>query len=333
MAPARLRALQRTRDGRGVRGARAASEPRTVTPGRRPVMDVAGVPHALIRSTSRRSDQIAACPAELGDEYVTAVDDVGEPRFLPVLSERARTKLNGMAAKMTRPPKQKACLLAQLRKKGKESAMCTSTVAVDVVNSLLERSGAAAADRARVAAAVDVALAAVGVADGEGPYHRPGRPPPTRRTSRLRIAEREARGLVCGAGRSSPTRVGRRPPRTARPGAPGTYLCVAPAMPTTPSAYRQRSLPGYGGAAARRAFPVWASTTASGRITLHMRRSGRVGGERGLQRRPGPPVRSCCCAGPEEPAGPCLLADMSEAAAGSDSRHRSCAFRVWLSRG
>ncbi|WP_283257713.1 relaxase domain-containing protein [Streptomyces lavenduligriseus] len=43
-----------------------ASEPRTVTPGRRPVMDVAGVPHELIRWTSRRSDQIAACPAEGG---------------------------------------------------------------------------------------------------------------------------------------------------------------------------------------------------------------------------------------------------------------------------
>ncbi|MEU5083495.1 relaxase domain-containing protein [Streptomyces eurythermus] len=45
-----------------------ASEPRTVTPGRRPVMGVAGVPHELIRWTSRRSDQIAACPAELEDE-------------------------------------------------------------------------------------------------------------------------------------------------------------------------------------------------------------------------------------------------------------------------
>ncbi|MGV9248898.1 relaxase domain-containing protein [Streptomyces sp. NPDC003710] len=37
-----------------------ASEPRTVTAGRRPVMDVAGVPHELIRWTSRRSHQIAA---------------------------------------------------------------------------------------------------------------------------------------------------------------------------------------------------------------------------------------------------------------------------------
>ncbi|MFG3363110.1 relaxase domain-containing protein [Streptomyces griseofuscus] len=38
-----------------------ATEPRTVIPGRRPVMEIAGVPHELIRWTSRRSDQIAAC--------------------------------------------------------------------------------------------------------------------------------------------------------------------------------------------------------------------------------------------------------------------------------
>ncbi|MFG2775993.1 MobF family relaxase [Streptomyces sp. NPDC048350] len=38
-----------------------ATEPRTVTPGHRPVMEFAGVSHELIRWTSRRSDQIAAC--------------------------------------------------------------------------------------------------------------------------------------------------------------------------------------------------------------------------------------------------------------------------------
>ncbi|GGP32426.1 hypothetical protein GCM10018980_68420 [Streptomyces capoamus] len=114
-----------------------ASEPRTVTAGRRPVMDVAGVPHELIRWTSRRSDQIAACLAELEHEYVTAVDDDGELRFLPVVSERARAKLNRMAAR-----------------------------------------AAAGAIRARVAAVVDVALAAVDVAatvfvmNGGGGFHR-----------------------------------------------------------------------------------------------------------------------------------------------------------------
>ncbi|MGW2952807.1 MobF family relaxase [Streptomyces eurythermus] len=140
-----------------------ATEPRTVTPGRRPVMEIAGVPHELIRWTARRSDQIAACLAEL--EYVTAVDDDGELRFLPVVSERARAKLNAMAARKTRPPKRKTRPLAQLRKEWKESAIRTSKVAADVINSLLEHArAAAAAIRARVAAAVDAALAAVDVA-------------------------------------------------------------------------------------------------------------------------------------------------------------------------
>ncbi|GFE11974.1 hypothetical protein Sgleb_00210 [Streptomyces glebosus] len=113
-----------------------ASEPRTVTAGRRPVMEVAGVPHELIGWTSRRSEQIAVCLTELEREYVSAVDDDGEPRFLPVVSERARAKLNRIAAKMTRPPKQKARPLAQLRAWWKASAILTFGVAADVINSL-----------------------------------------------------------------------------------------------------------------------------------------------------------------------------------------------------
>ncbi|MEU5825715.1 relaxase domain-containing protein [Streptomyces sp. NPDC047803] len=89
-----------------------ATEPRIVTPGRRPVMEIAGVPHELIRWTFGRSDQIAACLTELEHEYVTAVDDAGELRFLPVVSERARAKLNQIAARKTRPRKQPARPLA-----------------------------------------------------------------------------------------------------------------------------------------------------------------------------------------------------------------------------
>ncbi|MEU6482068.1 MobF family relaxase [Streptomyces sp. NPDC047017] len=156
-----------------------ATEPRIVTPGRRPVMEIAGVPHELIRWTSQRSDQIAACLAELEHEYVTAVDDDGELRFLPVVSERARAKLNQIAARKTRPSKQSARPLAQLRAWWKASAILTSGVAADVITSLLEYArAAAAAIRARVAAVVDVALAAVDVAatvfvmnDG-GRFHR-----------------------------------------------------------------------------------------------------------------------------------------------------------------
>lgn len=155
-----------------------ATEPRIVTPGRRPVMEIAGVPHELIRWTTRRSDQIAACLEDLEHEYVTAVDD-GGLKFLPVVSERARAKLNQVAARKTRPPKQKTRPLAQLRKEWKESAIRTSGVAVDIIDSLLEYArAAAAAIRARVAAVVDVALAAVDVAatvfvmnDG-GRFHR-----------------------------------------------------------------------------------------------------------------------------------------------------------------
>ncbi|MCX5078620.1 hypothetical protein OHA84_37045 [Streptomyces sp. NBC_00513] len=137
------------------------------------------MPHELIRWTSRRSDQIAACLEELEHEYVTAVDDEGELKFLPVVSERARAKLNRIAARKTRPPKQKTRPLAQLRVWWKTSAILTSGVAVDVINSLLEYArAAAAAIRARVAAVVDVALAAVDVTatvfvmnDG-GRFHR-----------------------------------------------------------------------------------------------------------------------------------------------------------------
>ncbi|MFE3430459.1 MobF family relaxase [Streptomyces sp. NPDC059171] len=53
-----------------------ATEPRTVTPGRRPVMEIAGVPHGLIRWTAQRSDQIAACLSELepGNPFKTPAD-------------------------------------------------------------------------------------------------------------------------------------------------------------------------------------------------------------------------------------------------------------------
>ncbi|WP_344531179.1 MobF family relaxase, partial [Streptomyces rectiviolaceus] len=156
-----------------------ASEPRTVTAGRRPVMEIAGVPHELIRWTSRRSDQIAACRAELEHEYVTAVDDDGNWKFAPEVSERARAKLNQIAARMTRPPKQQTRPLAQLRAWWKTSAILTSGVSVDVINSLLEYArAAAAAIRSRVAAVVDVALAAVDVTamvfvmNKDGFFHR-----------------------------------------------------------------------------------------------------------------------------------------------------------------
>ncbi|MFH8293018.1 hypothetical protein [Streptomyces sp. NPDC018059] len=82
-----------------------------------------------------------------------------------MVSERARAKLNQIATRKTHSPKQSARPLAQLRAWWKASAILTSGVAADVITSLFEHARAAAtAIRARVAAVVYVALAAVDVA-------------------------------------------------------------------------------------------------------------------------------------------------------------------------
>ncbi|MGQ4719038.1 hypothetical protein ACUN22_35835 [Streptomyces anulatus] len=83
-----------------------------------------------------------------------------------MVSERARAKLERIAARKTRPPKKgKARSLAQLRADWQQSAILTSGVPADVVSSLLEHARtAAAAIRARVTAVVDIALAAVDIA-------------------------------------------------------------------------------------------------------------------------------------------------------------------------
>ncbi|MFC8176760.1 relaxase domain-containing protein [Streptomyces sp. NPDC057325] len=96
-------------------GLGVASEPRTVSAGRRPVMEIGGVPYELIGWMSKRGREIDLCRQELEHEYVTAVDEDGNLRFGPVVSEQARTKLNRIAARKTRPPKPEARSLAQLR--------------------------------------------------------------------------------------------------------------------------------------------------------------------------------------------------------------------------
>ncbi|MFJ9588749.1 MobF family relaxase [Streptomyces acidicola] len=156
-----------------------ASEPRTVTAGRRSVMEVAGVPHELIRWTARRSEQIATCLTDLEHEYVTSTDDDGNVKFAPVASERARAKLNRVAARKTRPAKPRPRSL-KLRADWRASARAFLAAGADLVDSLLvERARAAArAIRARVAAVVDVRLAAVVVTatvfvmNENGSFHR-----------------------------------------------------------------------------------------------------------------------------------------------------------------
>ncbi|MFB6960886.1 hypothetical protein ACFCYB_28715, partial [Streptomyces sp. NPDC056309] len=58
--------------------------------------------------------------------------------------ERARAELNRIAAKTNRPPKQKAPPLTRLHAWWKTGAILISGAAVDVIDSLLERAGAAA---------------------------------------------------------------------------------------------------------------------------------------------------------------------------------------------
>ncbi|MGA4980287.1 MobF family relaxase [Streptomyces cinereoruber] len=141
-----------------------ASEPRTVSAGRRPVMEIAGVPHELIGWMSKRGREIDLCRSELEHEYVTAVDEDGNLKFASVVSEEARTKLNRIAARKTRPPKPEARSLAQLRTDWRVSAKEFLGEAAELVDMLLERAWAAAvAIRARVAETLDVALAALGV--------------------------------------------------------------------------------------------------------------------------------------------------------------------------
>ncbi|MGK5449665.1 MobF family relaxase [Streptomyces radiopugnans] len=150
-----------------------ASEPRTVSAGR-PVMELAGIPHELIAWTATRSAQITACRTELELEYTTATSEDGAPAFAPQVSERARAKLNQIAAHATRPAKPPALPLARLREHWRHSA--ARRIGAAVVGALLERArAAAAAIRARIAAAVDIALAAVAVAATVFVMHDRGR--------------------------------------------------------------------------------------------------------------------------------------------------------------
>ncbi|MFG2716344.1 hypothetical protein ACGFX2_38340 [Streptomyces goshikiensis] len=94
---------------------RVAAEPRIVTAGRLPVMEISGVPHELIRWTARRSDQIAARGSKREREYVTAVDDDDELPLLLVVSEKARAGLNRIA-RMPRAPSRRTLGVWSMRR-------------------------------------------------------------------------------------------------------------------------------------------------------------------------------------------------------------------------
>ncbi|MGW3638576.1 MobF family relaxase [Streptomyces sp. NPDC005143] len=130
-----------------------AWEPREVTPGKRPVMEIAGIDQRLIGWQSTRRQQIA-------DALPALVADYEERQGHPP-GERASYALDQQAADRTRPPKRKeARSLSELREQWRASAI--RAFGACTVYRLAEQARAAAtAVWARVRPAVDVALAAV----------------------------------------------------------------------------------------------------------------------------------------------------------------------------
>ncbi|MFE5689249.1 MobF family relaxase [Streptomyces sp. NPDC056512] len=132
-----------------------ATAPREVTPGLRPVMEIAGVDPELIAWSSTRRQQIEDALEGITDDYVK---DHGR---LP--GERGRHGLGWWAAQNTRRSKKHPKPLKQLRAWWRASAILA--FGREMVNGLLERCRkAGAAIRARVSPMVDTVLAAVDVA-------------------------------------------------------------------------------------------------------------------------------------------------------------------------
>ncbi|MGK5696965.1 MobF family relaxase [Streptomyces sp. URMC 128] len=132
-----------------------AWEPREVTPGRRPVMEIAGIDQRLIGWQSTRRQQIEDALPVLTAKY--------EEKHGHAPGERAAYALACQAADQTRPPKRKELLpLTELRKRWRESTI--RAYGADAVNRLTEQArAAAAAVWARIRPVVDIALAAVDV--------------------------------------------------------------------------------------------------------------------------------------------------------------------------
>ncbi|CCK32908.1 TrwC relaxase protein involved in conjugal DNA transfer (plasmid) [Streptomyces davaonensis JCM 4913] len=132
-----------------------AWEPREVTPGRRPVMEIAGIDQRLIGWQSTRRQQIEDALPVLTAKY--------EERQGHAPGERAAYALACQAADQTRPPKRTELRsLTELRKRWRASAI--RAYGADIVDRLAERArAAAAAVWVRVRPVVDIVLAAVDV--------------------------------------------------------------------------------------------------------------------------------------------------------------------------
>ncbi|WP_333745734.1 MobF family relaxase [Streptomyces sp. IBSBF 2950] len=132
-----------------------ATVPREVTPGLRPVMEIAGVSQELIDWSATRRAQIAPVLERITDQYAE------KHGRLP--DERARHALGWWAAQDTRREKKTPKPLEQLLAWWRTSAILRFGKAM--VDGLLERCRAAGAMiRDRVGERVDTALAAVDVA-------------------------------------------------------------------------------------------------------------------------------------------------------------------------
>ncbi|MET9587068.1 MobF family relaxase [Streptomyces sp. NPDC006539] len=132
-----------------------ATVPREVTPGLRPVMEIAGVGSELIDWSATRREQIEAALEGITEKYVA------KHKRLP--GERGRHGLGWWAAQDTRREKKTPKPLEQLRAWWRVSAILS--FGQKMVDGLLERCRAAgAAIRKRVGPLVDTALAAVDVA-------------------------------------------------------------------------------------------------------------------------------------------------------------------------
>ncbi|MCY0953067.1 MobF family relaxase [Streptomyces sp. H27-S2] len=127
-----------------------AWEPREVTPGHRPVMEIAGIDQRVIGWQSTRRQQIEEVLSVLMADY--------EAEHGHVPGERASYALACRAADRTRPPKRKELRsLSELREGWRESAI--RGFGADTIDRLAERArAAAAAVWARVRPVVDVVL-------------------------------------------------------------------------------------------------------------------------------------------------------------------------------
>ncbi|MFH8993073.1 MobF family relaxase [Streptomyces sp. NPDC017940] len=129
--------------------------PREVTPGLRPVMEVAGVDPDLIDWSSTRREQMTPVLERITDKYVK------KHKRLP--GERGRNSLGWWAAQDTRREKKTPKMQEQLRAWWRASAILR--FGKEMIDGLLERCQAAGkAIGARVRPVVDTALAAVDVA-------------------------------------------------------------------------------------------------------------------------------------------------------------------------